>query len=256
MSVLSTSLRATFIGVFMTFACHAQIQLGQGLPDAEAGVVTSGYNDIQIPGDNGTRFNATETLDNPVSFSYRFRLGYRHNDKHNVFLLFAPLSLKYKGQFDEQIQFQEQLFAANRDVQVQYVFNSYRLTYRYDFVVTDKWRVGAGITGKIRDAVVEVSQDTLEVRKTNIGFVPLLNFYAYVRPYDKIGFSFDGDGLASPQGRAFDFLLAAHYHFSPKWSLRLGYRFLEGGADNDEVYNFTLLHYAVAGISYNFYAPR
>jgi hypothetical protein len=33
---------------------------------------------------------------------------------------------------------------------------------------------------------------------------------------------------------------------------RLGYRILEGGADNREVYNFTLVHFGSAGIVASF----
>jgi hypothetical protein len=32
----------------------------------------------------------------------------------------------------------------------------------------------------------------------------------------------------------------------------LGYRFVEGGADNDEVYNFALINYASAGVVVSF----
>jgi hypothetical protein len=35
-------------------------------------------------------------------------------------------------------------------------------------------------------------------------------------------------------------------------SLQAGYRILEGGADNDEVYTFSLFHYAVAGMAVRF----
>jgi hypothetical protein len=35
-------------------------------------------------------------------------------------------------------------------------------------------------------------------------------------------------------------------------SLKAGYRILEGGADNDEVYTFSLFHYVVAGIVMTF----
>ena len=38
-------------------------------------------------------------------------------------------------------------------------------------------------------------------------------------------------------------------HFCRNMQLvRLGYRILEGGADNNEVYNFALFHYASVGI--------
>ena len=69
---------------------------------------------------------------------------------------------------------------------------------------------------------------------------------------DKIGVPFEGDALAAPQGRAEDVLLAGTCKFSDQFLLRLGYRILEGGAGNNEVYNFTLFHYASLGVSYTF----
>ena len=69
---------------------------------------------------------------------------------------------------------------------------------------------------------------------------------------EKIGILFEGDALAAPQGRAEDVLLAGTYKFSDHFLFRLGYRILEGGADNDEVYNFALFHYASAGLTYTF----
>jgi hypothetical protein len=46
--------------------------------------------------------------------------------------------------------------------------------------------------------------------------------------------------------------LAAFYKIAENTNLRLGYRILEGGAENDEVYNFTLVNYGLLGFSYNF----
>ncbi|MFZ1845950.1 MAG: hypothetical protein WAU12_03520, partial [Saprospiraceae bacterium] len=62
----------------------------------------------------------------------------------------------------------------------------------------------------------------------------------------------EGDALAAPQGRAEDVLLAVTYKFSDNLMTHLGYRILEGGADNDEVYNFSLIHYASVGVLYKF----
>jgi len=69
---------------------------------------------------------------------------------------------------------------------------------------------------------------------------------------DKFGLLLDGDALAAPQGRAEDILLAATYKFSDNVVIRAGYRILEGGADNDEAYNFSLFNYASFGIAYAF----
>jgi len=34
--------------------------------------------------------------------------------------------------------------------------------------------------------------------------------------------------------------------------IRAGYRILEGGAENEKVYGFSLFHYAALGLSYTF----
>jgi len=59
---------------------------------------------------------------------------------------------------------------------------------------------------------------------------------------EDFGLLIEGDALAAKQGRAEDVLIAATYEFSDHFVSRAGYRMLEGGADNDEVYNFGLFH--------------
>lgn len=57
--------------------------------------------------------------------------------------------------------------------------------------------------------------------------------------------------MLSKEGEV-DFLVAALYNLSCKINFRAGYRILEGGADNDEVYNYALFHYLSAGLSFRF----
>ena len=85
-----------------------------------------------------------------------------------------------------------------------------------------------------------------------MGFVPIINFRFLWNINDHIGFLLEGDALAAPQGRAEDILIAAKYKLTDYVAVLAGYRILEGGADNDEVYNFALFHYASMGISYTF----
>ncbi len=66
--------------------------------------------------------------------------------------------------------------------------------------------------------------------------------------YEKFGILLEGDALAAPQGRAEDVLIAARYRVSDHFGLKAGYRMLEGGADNDVVYNFALFNYASVGL--------
>ncbi len=70
----------------------------------------------------------------------------------------------------------------------------------------------------------------------------------------EVSFLLEGDALASPggQGRAEDVLLALFYRLNDRLSLKAGYRILEGGADVESVYNFTLLNYVIAGAEFRF----
>jgi hypothetical protein len=58
--------------------------------------------------------------------------------------------------------------------------------------------------------------------------------------------------MAAPQGRAEDVALKAELALPGEASAYVGYRLIEGGADNDKVYTFAFLHYAVAGVSVRF----
>jgi len=146
------------------------------------------------------------------------------------------------------IFFEGVTFPANTDLTGTYKFNSYRFTYRYEIVLKPKFEFGLGFTAKIRDAKIALASAALESEKTNVGFVPIINFRMLWKPYEKFGILLEGDALAAPQGRAEDVLIAATYRVSDRFGLKAGYRILEGGADNDEVYNFALFNYASVGI--------
>ncbi len=228
--------------------------MGQVLADWEFGLAFTGRNVIQVSGTSGTRFNVLDELGTEPRFDIRLRGGYRFKNRHNVFALIAPLKLKYEGSFDTPISFDGQVFDPILATNLEYRFNSYRLTYRYDFVANDRWRIGAGLTGKIRDAFVLVEQETIgkRARFSNVGFVPLINLYVRWHASEKVSFLAEGDGLTASQGRAFDYQFALDYYWRKEWSVRVAYRFLEGGADNDEIYNFSFIHYAQVGGSFNF----
>ncbi len=216
--------------------------------DIETGMVFSGYNDIGIPGDTGTRFSLSEDLDPNSTVFFRGRLNYSLSPKQTLSLLIAPLTITSEGQIPKNVTFEGTVFPAQKKTEATFRFNSYRFTYRYRILQTSKLKLGLGITGKIRDAEIKLKSSERQSKKTNVGFVPLINFRCFWQFQKKIGFIFMGDALASPQGRAEDVLIALKGDLSDKISLKLGYRILEGGADVDEVYNFTLIHYAVAGI--------
>ncbi|WP_394758484.1 hypothetical protein [Flavobacterium sp.] len=224
----------------------------QALIDFETGIVSTGYNDVRVPGNQGTLFSLKDDLTTKSELFYRIRLSYTLKSRHTISLLYAPLETKSEGRVTKDIFFEGAVFPANTEIIGTYKFNSYRLTYRYDIIQKSRLEFGLGLTAKIRDAKIAISSSELVAEKTNVGFVSLINFRLLWNINNKLGILLDGDALAAPQGRAEDVLIATTYKLSDNIRVRAGYRILEGGAENDQVYNFALFHYASVGLSYTF----
>ena len=221
---------------------------GQASFDLETGAVGTGYNNVRIPGDQGTLFSLKDDLVSKTEIFFRLRVNYTIKSRHTLSLLYAPLETESNGNLPYEILFEGVTFPANTDLTGTYKFNSYRLTYRYEIVLKPKFEFGLGFTAKIRDAKISLASAGLESEKANVGFVPIINFRMLWKPYEKFGILLEGDALAAPQGRAEDVLIAATYRVSDHFGFKAGYRILEGGADNDEVYNFALFNYASVGL--------
>jgi hypothetical protein len=221
---------------------------GQASFDLETGAVGTGYNNVRIPGDQGTLFSLKNDLISKTELFFRIRVNYTIKARHTFSLLYAPLETVSNGNLPYDIFFEGITFPANTSLTGTYKFNSYRLTYRYEIVKKPKFELGLGFTAKIRDAKISLASAGLESEKANIGFVPIINFRMLWKPDEKFGILLEGDALAAPQGRAEDVLIAVTYRFSDHLALKAGYRILEGGADNDVVYNFALFNYASVGL--------
>jgi hypothetical protein len=239
-------LSGTFLALILSF--NVSSLNGQASFDLETGAVTTGYNNVRIPGDQGTLFSLKDDLISKTEIFFRLRVNYTIKSRHTLSLLYAPLETTSKGNVPYDILFEGVTFTANTDLTGTYKFNSYRLTYRYEIVLKPKFEFGLGFTAKIRDAKISMTSAGLESEKANVGFVPIINFRMLWKPYEKFGILLEGDALAAPQGRAEDVLIAATYRLSDRLGLKAGYRILEGGADNDEVYNFALFNYASVGL--------
>ena len=236
-----------FAGYTSAIAADFNWRLG-----VEAGPVWQSRNDVQVPGDTGTRFSLTDIVGSGPFPYARVELVYKLNDQHSLRFLLAPLGYTETGVLGEDVSFAGASFSAGQATEVKYQFNSYRATYRYRFFSNDRWQWHVGGTLKVRDAEIRLQQGDVSAVDEDTGVVPLLNLYGEYNLANAWAFIFDFDGLASPNGRALDLGLLARYDLSDAWYLAGGYRTLEGGADNDSVYNFAWFHYAVLSAGYRF----
>ena len=231
------------LAMFSGVASHAQMEL-----DIESGYVFSGYNDVRIPNDTGTLFSLTDDLETASNIYYRGRLTYSLDDRHSLSILVAPLTLNAEGTIDRSVRYQAAEFPPHAPLKATYRFDSYRLTYRYTFHRSPSLRLGIGLTAKIRDASITLEGNGIRAEKANTGFVPLLHFQADWNFAERWGLLLSGDAAAASQGRAEDVSVVLRRTLSSSIDVKIGYRILEGGADVDEVYNFTLIHYLAAGL--------
>ncbi len=244
--------RIYLIVCFLLF-CAASELLAEGFLDVEAGAAFTGYNNVQIPSDSGTRFSLADEIVSSPAIALRFRGGVTLAGRHTIFALAAPTYRQGEGTLDRDLSYQGKIFHRGTAVHSSYRFDSYRFTYRYSIIEKPGFGLGAGLTAKIRSADIALMSDSVYARRTDLGVVPLINLMVRYRITNKTGLLLESDALWSPYGRAEDVLLAFQYSPAESHSLRIGYRMLEGGADGGgKVYTFSMFHYVTAGITVKF----
>ena len=219
--------------------------------ELEGQILWQGRNDARIPGDTGSRFSLRDVISTPVG-GLRVEPTYVISERHQLRGVFAPLTLEGTDRLTQSVRFQKTDFNAAIPVDASFKFNSYRLTYRYRFFDNKKWLVYGGLTAKVRDAHIKIRQGNSFEESTNVGFVPLLHAAASYRFLPELSAEFEADALAAPQGRAEDLRIGLRWNIVPSgFSALLGYRLLEGGADNSKVFTFALFHYGTLAVAYS-----
>jgi hypothetical protein len=237
----SWTVAVMLMGLLMPVWSQASPTLG-----FETGYVFTGLNDVRSPGLGGTFLAIADDLHAPPQPFTRLEVFMPLGGRHEIRALYAPLRLNARGVIQKDVRFEETVFKAGTPLLVSYRFDSYRITYRYAFLRRGAWQLSGGFTGKIRDAEIALYGDG-RAAKANTGLVPLLHLRAAYNP-GRTGLLLEADAAAAPQGRAEDVLFAVTHRFRPGVEAMVGYRLLEGGADNDEVYSFAFLHYALVGL--------
>lgn len=251
------SLRALALVFTLSFALvgglAAQGLRLSGTVELEAGAAFTGYNDLQIPADTGSDISLKSDIPSDPALALRTRLGLFLGERHRLYFLAAPLSVRGSATLSEDLSYQGTTFPLGTAVESLYRFDSYRLSYRYAFRPRGPFEFAVGAGLKIRSADIAIMSAGAYAHRQDLGFVPLLSLLARWEIAPRFGILLDAEGLVSPFGRAEDALLALEYRPTDKLALRLGYRVLEGGSDGGGgVYTFALFHYAVLGLAVSF----
>jgi hypothetical protein len=223
----------------------------QTFVNLESGAFFTVINDIRN-GNNGTLFSLKNDFKNTISPFLRLRAGYLLNGKNHFSILYAPLKIVQTGTLEKDILFDGKFFKANIPIEAVYKFNSYRFTYNRRIISKDNFKLGLGLSAKIRDAGVSLKNSEFLRENFSIGFAPLINLIANWDISQKVGVDFFGEGIAASKGRAIDLSLSGRYSFTKNLQGNIGYRLLEGGANGTTRYNFIQLHFIFVSINYSF----
>jgi len=223
----------------------------QTFVNLESGAFFTVFNDIRN-GNNGTLFSLKNDFKNTISPFLRLRAGYLLNGKNHFSILYAPLKIVQTGTLEKDILFDGKFFKANIPIEAVYKFNSYRFTYNRRIISKDNFKLGLGLSAKIRDAGVSLKNSEFLRENFSIGFAPLINLIANWDISQKMGVDFFGEGIAASKGRAIDLSLSGRYSFTKNLQGNIGYRLLEGGANGTTRYNFIQLHFIFVSINYSF----
>lgn len=212
-------------------------------------------NDVQSPNDaSGSRFALDAiTGDGPalaprLSLRWPLRGG---ESRHELAALIAPLRIDGSGRTATALGFEGASFAPG-PIRADYRFDSWRVGWRWRWIERPDLVVRVGATAKIRDAQISLVQGALRARKTNTGFVPLLHVSAERPAVSGWSWAVEFDGLAGGPGYAVDAAALLRYDLSERWRVQGGLRFLDGGADNDEVYAFARFTGVTLGVAHRF----
>jgi hypothetical protein len=231
---------------------HSDAATGKWVLDLETGPVWFSRNNVRIPNDTGTRFDMLDLTDKGPLPYVRLYATYNFNERHAVRLNLAPLSVTDNGELDTDLRFKDADFAADTPTRGRYKFNTYRLTYRWMFHRSNTWDLGVGAALLVRDAEIALRQGSLQRSDDDLGLIPLLHLYGAYHLSTNTSVILDVEGAAAPQGRAVDLTMKLQHELASGWHVFGGYRTLEGGADNDNLYTFAWLHFATIGAGYRF----
>jgi hypothetical protein len=220
--------------------------------DLEAGVTFPTRNDVRIPGRTGTPFDMNRLQGEPASPFFRATVEADPWQRHGFRFAYQYLRNEGSGALPTATTFTTGVFAPGVRTTGNYRFDTWRFTYRYTLVQQENFRLRIGVTGLIRDAEIRLTQGGLVRRDSDVGIVPLLHASFDWRIAPRVTLMGEIDALGASQGRAIDIGLRVAYDLDRNWQVTGGWRFLDGGVDNKDVFNFARFHTLTAGVAYRF----
>lgn len=244
---------------------------------AEAGFLGVFDHRLQF-GRNGTYFDYVEQggQDN-LFFNTRFsmELNFGKKRKNTLILLYQPLEINTQVVLREDTQFDNLLFPQGTNLNTQYSFPFYRLSYLGRIVKAGPFELAIGASLQIRNVIIkfESSDGSLLKISRNVGFVPILKFRTAYHFSKSLWLELEADGFYAPisylngddnnvVGAVLDASIRQNIRLMDKVHTFVSFRYIGGGSEgtSDDLteildgYTVNWLHFftITGGFAYTF----
>lgn len=215
--------------------------------DYEVGPLAILQNDGRY-GPEGTDYDANDVGQREnLLVGQRASLTLGLGQRHSVILLYAPLFASTRVTLDQDLQFNDQLFAEDTVVDHDYLFDGYRISYLYG-LLRGSLDLDVGASLQVRNAAVKftTADGQLFAQETDIGLVPALKLRLRYSPFDGSPYAeLEADGLSAfglteGEGALYDVALGLGLPIADSADLVLRARLLGGGAEvvSRDIYNW------------------
>lgn len=200
--------------------------------------------------EGATRFDFVTQGGQDILFPFdRYVAGLTIKDKHNIGLLYQPLTVNTNVTFREDVMMDSVMFVAGTPMELSYGFPFYRVTYSYSFVKNEKLQLAAGLALQARNAsiIFKAIDGSAMTVANNVGPVPSINLYGKYTFNDGLYVSLDATGLYASsaiingasfafEGSLLDASLRAGYPVMPGLDVFANLRFLGGTSKGESQY--------------------
>lgn len=249
-------LKCGFAGLFvmLTTTVGAADRVDRISVELELGAAQLQKNELQSPNDaSATRFDLARVLGTSnTEGTARVTVKIPTAGGDEWLAVYAPLTFKGSAALGQTVVYEGSSFSGATQTNASYRFDTYRLTWRRPVIENAETTVRLGVTGLVRDAAISLSQTGVAASRSNTGLVLLLHGSVEQRLGQRVSLIGDVDALGSGQGHAVDLSLRAQYAIDTNWAVSAGYRMLDGGADNDTLYNFARIEWLTLGVRRSF----
>jgi hypothetical protein len=225
--------------------------------ELETGFISTGKNDIRVPGEGGDMVSFKDDLKEDIGIHFRFRLTQPLAEKHRLVFTYAPMKISSSGKFSPAAAGEFFTFAgmeipsdlaSTLEFDGEYRLDSYRQAYIFDVANISGIGVSFGVAAEIRDEAVTLKSGDYFGKRADNNVVALASVGLNRIHNAKTSFLAEADILIDAQNPSLDLYLGSTRLIKESSRFKVGYRLVQRSTDSSSFYNKAMFHMLTIGL--------